>query len=128
MWKKLDKLVKESRHHAIDEFYTIKQMYKDIDIIYESNKKVTVDILCEMALDVNLPSKWDNNSVMCILYYLLLMHESDDDSVDYLKHKYSGLLESVFKDESYVKNRKFLDGLTDIGFNENEELSLFKNI
>ena len=56
------------------------------------------------------------------------MHESDDDSVDYLKHKYSGLLESVFKDESYVKNRKFLDGLTDIGFNENEELSLFKNI
>ena len=125
MWKKLDNLVKVITHRAPDWYYTQKQIYKDIDAIYESNKEMTVDILYTMALDVDQSNEWDNFNVMDILYYLLKKYKRNND-IKYLEDKYRDMLKIIFEDETHVNCRKFLGTLLTEGFNKNERLELFK--
>ena len=73
----------------MDGYYIDKRQYKNIDVIYESNKEITADILYEMALDTNLEDAWDNHNVMYVMYYLLRMHKKNND-VKYLKSKFRG--------------------------------------
>ena len=109
----------------MDGYYIDKRQYKNIDVIYESNKEITADILYEMALDTNLEDAWDNHNVMYVMYYLLRTHKKNND-VKYLKSKFRGMLKIIFDDEAYVDCRTFLGGLWREGFIVDEGLELFE--
>ena len=115
----LKKLVKESEGLSDGMDYLDTEEYKNIDQIYMSNKNGTVDVLYNIAIDINLQNIWDHENVMLILHSLLLQHKDE-----YLKSKYKDMIKIVFENPTLVQCRIFLPDLLSAGFTdfESEEM------
>lgn len=122
---KLIELINESRSLTLSPEYIWCDEYKEIDKIYNMNKKEVVDILYKMALDYPIENPFENYNYILILYYLLLEHEDVGDDIKYLKSSYRKLILAIFSNNKYTKLRT-LDRLTTIGFTKKESEDLYR--
>lgn len=118
-------LIKESRYLTSSWYYVQGDIYKQLDIIYEANQKEVVDILYDMALDVNIKNFFESISYVSILGYLLLEHERANDNVTCVKDAYRKMVLEIFKNNDYVKLRGS-EGLMFVGFTKDEAEDLFR--
>lgn len=123
---KLIDVAKESKYLTLSWEYVTRDEYKQIDKMYEMDKKEVVNILYNMALDTTLETYFDNINYIFILHYLLLEHEDVNDDVTYLKSMYRKLVLEIFENDKYVKIRGF-GGLTFVGFTKDEAENLYRS-
>ena len=104
---------------------SILKIYKAIDKIYVKNPKETVDIIFELALDLN-NVKDDTEDRISVLYNLLAAHKYNKDDVTYIKLIFRKMVIEIFEEEKYTKFRYILPTMISAGFDEKEIEKLFR--
>lgn len=123
--EKLIDLVKNSKFAYADSYFNTGDQYKAIDKIYIKYPKETVNIIYELALNLDKVKTRDTEDRIFVLYNLLVTRKYAND-IMYLKSVFRKMVLGIFGDEKYVKFRSILPELIYAGFDRKETEGLFR--
>ena len=123
--EKLISLVKSSEFAGIDAYFHTRDQYKAIDKIYMSNPKETVDIIYELALEIDKVKSDDNVNRISVLHNLMFSHLRDDD-MTYLKSIFRKMVLEIFEKNEYAEFRRMLGSIIRAGFDKKEIKELYE--